>query len=140
MIRHTRIQICDAKSALGYFDVNESQATVKTNERWLLSGEMHFMRRSAGYTCSDCKQNEVFMTQYKFHRYNRIYRTVQKKLKRTLQQDSKISAKWKMLFGMTSEAVEGFCFIIPVTGSSRAVLERGMMIMIVMVINLKMYM
>jgi hypothetical protein len=54
--------------------------TVKSNdEKKLISAEMHFMRRTAGYTLSDHKRNKNYES-IAHSTNNRICRKIQKKL------------------------------------------------------------
>jgi hypothetical protein len=61
--RHTRIRIHKtlARLVLSY----ESEAwTIRTDERRLMSAEMCFLRRIAGYTRWDYKRNEDILTEF----------------------------------------------------------------------------
>jgi hypothetical protein len=80
------------------------------------------MGRSAGYTLSDCHVNEEIMRELQNSISNKIHR-IHKKLEGTQQQyskDLKISTKKKNSFGNTSDKMEGFCFVIFVTGLNRS--------------------
>jgi hypothetical protein len=45
------------------------------------------MRRTAGYTLSDCKRNEGIMKELHITTNNRIYRKIQKKVERACWKD-----------------------------------------------------
>jgi hypothetical protein len=61
--RHTRIHICKTLARLVLSCGSEAWTVRRTDERTLISAEMHFLRRTAGYTHWDQKRNEGILTE-----------------------------------------------------------------------------
>jgi hypothetical protein len=79
--RHTRIHIYKslARPVLSY---GSEAWTIRTDERRLISAEMRFLRRTAGYNRWDHKRNEDTFNRITNLTDNRIHISVQKKLER----------------------------------------------------------
>jgi hypothetical protein len=76
--RHTRIRVCKtlARSVLSYG--SEAWRVRRTDEKRLISAEMRFLRRTAGYTRWDHKRNEDILTELQISQItdNRIHMSV----------------------------------------------------------------
>jgi hypothetical protein len=61
--RHTRIRIYKTLATPVLSCGSEAWTIRRTAERILISAEMRFLRRTAGYTCWDHKRNEDILTE-----------------------------------------------------------------------------
>jgi hypothetical protein len=94
----------------------------RTDERRVISAEMHFLRRTAGYTHWDHKRNEDILTELQMSQITEFIYQYRKNWKEHVDRISKMILKYqpkgKRNLGR-KEKMEGFSFVTPVTGLSR---------------------
>jgi hypothetical protein len=93
--RHTRIRIYKtlARSALSYG--SEAWIVRRTDERRLISAEMRFLRRTAGYTHWDHKRNEDILTELQISHATEFIYHCRKKWKEHVDRIPKMILKYQ---------------------------------------------
>jgi hypothetical protein len=126
--RHTRIRFYKtlARPVLSYG--RETWTIRRTDERRLISAEMRFLRRTAGYSCWNHRRNEDVLTELQMSQITEFiyqYRTNWKEHVDRMSSDRipkvilKYQPKREKKFRKTFEKMEGFSFATPVTGLNR---------------------
>jgi hypothetical protein len=118
--RHTRIRICKTLARPAVFYGSEAWTIRRTEDRRLISAEMCFLRRTAGYTRWDHKRNEDILTELQMSQITEYIYQYRKNWKeyadRIPKKYSKIPTKKEKKFRKTFEKMEGFSFVTLVTG------------------------
>jgi hypothetical protein len=126
--RHTRIRIYKTLARLVLSYGSEAWTMRRTDEKRLISAEMFFLGRTAGYTRWDHKRNEDILTELQISQITEFICQYRKNWKehvgrmssdRNPKNDSKIPTKMVKKFRQTFEKMEGFSFVTPVTGLNR---------------------